>query len=72
MIYEVILECMIPGEVTHIRIDAATKHGIQALADAGHRTFAAEARWALSWWVANGSRDASLRAFKDRQDEGSG
>ena len=44
---------MIPGEVTHIRIDAATKQGIQALALAGHRSFGAEARWALSWWVEN-------------------
>ena len=44
---------MIPGEVTHIRIDAATKQGIQALALAGHRSFGAEIRWALSWWVEN-------------------
>ena len=58
--------------LVHITVDIATKDGMDALAKAGHRTFAAEARWALSWWVANGSRDASLRAFKDRQDEGSG
>ena len=50
--------------LVHITIDTATHEGLKNLSSVGHRTFAAEARWALSWWVENGG--GGVKTAKDQ------